>query len=496
MTIPVQLDAGQGGIPQMRILVPVPMNGADPPTEICLFRAGDNATTKGVFRFTDRSAALVRAEYEQRGIRRSGDYEHTSLLPAAQMLNPVEQGKASCQYDVEIRPAAIPLDGAAFDLFAAKIHWTPEADRQLRNRERIYYSPAFDTDIKTGEVARFANFAITNDPATHNLTPLVAVTHGAAPTHTLSTENPPMAKKLAAHVAKRCTEMKLSNDEVAEKLGMKTDEMMKMLDADGDDWKKPWKDKLRALARTLKTPMADLRAMVDGEDEDEEQKEMRAKALKDEEEIAKLRQKLTEGPSLFGGRLSASRDGLVRLTGKTDDVAIVEATIPLAELGHKIMTLSGNATPGEAYATIMGKMGASEQVVALTARVAAAEKAVADAATERVTLTRNVEFDGVVADAKKARKLSPAMLQEGSDTAAYLTILRADATGGIKQLRAYVKALPVLVGQEIVEANQVQLEAAQITLTAEELHVAKLTGTDPKAIEAHKRTMLTGRASA
>lgn len=493
MTVPIQLDAGQGGIPQLRIYVPVPMNGDAPPTEICLFRAGDNATTKGVFRFTDRSAALVRAEYELRGIKRSGDYEHTSLLPAKDMLNPVEQGKASCQYELELRPAIAPLEGASSDLYAARINWTPEADRQLRARERIYYSPAFDTDVKTGEVARFANFAITNDPATHNLTPLVAV-KAEAPAHTLRTETSTM-KKLAAHVAKRCTEMKLSNEELASKLSMEPDEMAKMLSADAEGWKKPWQDKLRTLGRTLKTPMADLRAMRDDEEKDEEQEELRVKALKDAEEIEKLKKQLGNG-GLFGGKLSASRDGLVRLTGKTDDVEIVEAAVPLVDLGSKIMTLSGAKTPGEAYATIFGKVGASEQVVSLNARLELAEKQLRDAATASVTVARNVEFDGVIAEAKKARKLSPAMLAEGSDTAAYLTLLRDDATNGVKQLKAYVKALPSLVGPDVVEANDAQLVTAQVKLTDEEKAVAKMTGTDPAAVETHKRVTLTGRATA
>lgn len=148
-------------------ILPIPYSEGDPPTEIRLFAAGENATTKGAIRFTSRSAKLVEREYVARGVEKFADYEHRSLLPLDRQ--PEHATDAAAWYRLDVR------DGA---LWATDIRWTPRAAQKVRERELRYFSPAVEIDPKTREVVRFVNFALTNDPATLNLPALVAASEG------------------------------------------------------------------------------------------------------------------------------------------------------------------------------------------------------------------------------------------------------------------------------------------------------------------------------
>ncbi len=149
-------------------IFPIPYGDGDPPTEIQLFAAGENPTTKGAVRWTPRSAALVEREYVARGVEKFADYEHRSLLPIDRQ--PDHATDAAAWYRLANR------DGA---LWAVDIRWTPKAEQKIRDREVRYFSPAVELDPKTREVVRFVNFALTNDPATLNLPALVAASEGA-----------------------------------------------------------------------------------------------------------------------------------------------------------------------------------------------------------------------------------------------------------------------------------------------------------------------------
>lgn len=148
-------------------VLPIPYSDGDPPTEIRLFAAGDNATTKGTIAFTARSAKLIEREYVARGVEKFADYEHRSLLPLDRQ--PEHATDAAAWYRLDVR------DGA---LWATDIRWTPRAAQKVRERELRYFSPAVEIDPKTREVVRFVNFALTNDPATLNLPALVAASEG------------------------------------------------------------------------------------------------------------------------------------------------------------------------------------------------------------------------------------------------------------------------------------------------------------------------------
>jgi phage I-like protein len=148
---------------------PIPFSDdGTPPTEIRLFGAGSNATSKGPVKWTARSAALVEAEYVARGVEKFADYEHRSLLPLDRQQE--HATIAAAWYRLAVR------DG---ELWAVDIKWTPPAIEKLTAKEFRYFSPAVEVDPKTNEVTKFVNFALTNNPATHNLPALVAASEGA-----------------------------------------------------------------------------------------------------------------------------------------------------------------------------------------------------------------------------------------------------------------------------------------------------------------------------
>lgn len=455
-----------------RFVIPFALNGDEPPVDLLLFRAGPNETTKGTFLFDDESAEMVMAEYVDRGIKRTGDYEHASILPAAEMLNPVEQGRACCRYDLELRPAAEPKPGATQDLWAVRIEWTPEADRQLRAKERLYYSQAFETD-KGGHVVRYKNFAITNDPATKRMMPLVAATDSApAPTER-------KMSMLGNYLTQRMTAANLTAAQLAANAGMNEEEMKSLMACGDGEMPKAMRGKLRGLSAALKCKASYLRALADGDEE--ECKTLTA----EEEELASLKKRLTDAPPPPKEKEDEAAKNLtalsVKLTGKADRKDALAAVAPLAEIGAELVKLTGKNDPAEVVGLVRGKFTAADQGSALAAEVQALK---ADAAA-RGKREREADFDRVVREAKEAGKLSPAEIADTAEgtPGAYLAACRADEKGGLVALRAFVSALPAKVP---VEARREPKSAGTVTLTDDDRKIAASLGIDPKDVEKTK----------
>lgn len=133
------------------------------PTEFRIFKAGWNETTKGRFLFDAKSAALVMAAYERRGIDLMIDLEHQSLDP----VTPPEPTARDARgwMKLEIRNG---------ELWATNVSWTPDGASRLAERRQRYVSPAFAADPKTNRIQRVLNIAIVAMPATNDAAPLVA----------------------------------------------------------------------------------------------------------------------------------------------------------------------------------------------------------------------------------------------------------------------------------------------------------------------------------
>jgi len=134
----------------------------EPPTEIRLFRAGQNKTTKGTFLFDDVAAqSVMEAHAAGTTSELMFDIGHKSLNP-------------SCPQDSESVGWFVP-EVRNGDLWATSIRWESEVADKIRARKFRFYSPAFTpSDEQPRRPLRLINCALTNLPAMYGLSPLVA----------------------------------------------------------------------------------------------------------------------------------------------------------------------------------------------------------------------------------------------------------------------------------------------------------------------------------
>lgn len=140
-----------------------------PPTAFRIWAYGENPTDKGVHVFSETSAELLEAAQALRGNLYSVDVDHLSLSETA----PPASRKAVGWHRLEVRKDA---DGNP-ELWATDCKWTDEVRDGLAKDppEWRYFSPAYDVDPETGEIVRYLNTALTNNPATWNVTALASV---------------------------------------------------------------------------------------------------------------------------------------------------------------------------------------------------------------------------------------------------------------------------------------------------------------------------------
>lgn len=125
----------------------------EPPTELQLWRVGDNPTDYGVHVWSQRSIEEAFGEYERRGNPIQLDVEHLGAEP------PKGEPPPTAGYArLEIRSGAPWL---VFD-------WSAYAVEQIRTGQRLALSPEYEVDTKTGEIVRLVRVSLVGDPATHN----------------------------------------------------------------------------------------------------------------------------------------------------------------------------------------------------------------------------------------------------------------------------------------------------------------------------------------
>jgi hypothetical protein len=141
-----------------------PMPGAAP-TAFRIWRAGENATSKGTHTFSRRSAERLMADQSTRGTTYSIDVDHMSLDSSA----PPEHHRAVGWHRLEVRETA---EGP--ELWAVDVEWSQEIRAALESQPPgfRYFSPAYDVSRETGEVVAYVNTALTNNPATYQVTAL------------------------------------------------------------------------------------------------------------------------------------------------------------------------------------------------------------------------------------------------------------------------------------------------------------------------------------
>lgn len=138
-----------------------------PPTAFRIWHAGANATDHGVHFFTPESAKALMRQQAIRGNLFSIDVDHMSLNEKS----PPEARKAVGFHRLAVRDSE-----TGPELWAVDVQWTAAVAEGLAQEvpEWRYFSPAYDVDEKTGEIIRYLNTALTNNPATWSVTALAS----------------------------------------------------------------------------------------------------------------------------------------------------------------------------------------------------------------------------------------------------------------------------------------------------------------------------------
>jgi hypothetical protein len=136
----------------------------DPPGEVLLFRSGTNRSYKGLLLFDEEAARRVLADVNEHGAELFFDYDHASLFGFSK-----GSGEAAAWFTLEVKSG---------DLWAVNVRWTEEAAEKVRARKYRYISPAVDYETNSNRITRLINVALTNLPASHGLTPLMAASQG------------------------------------------------------------------------------------------------------------------------------------------------------------------------------------------------------------------------------------------------------------------------------------------------------------------------------
>lgn len=171
------------------------------PTAFRIWRSGLTTTDKGDSVFNGAAADRLMRDQAVRGTLYSIDVDHMSLSASA----PIESRKAVGWHQLEVRQDATGQP----ELWAVAVQWTEAVRAGLEQDppEWRYFSPAYDVDTDTREVTRYLNTALTNNPATWQVTALASL--AAATTE----KGSPM--KVSKDVAAALRAMAEGNDETA-----------------------------------------------------------------------------------------------------------------------------------------------------------------------------------------------------------------------------------------------------------------------------------------
>ena len=128
------------------------------PTTVRLFPRGKFGTTKGELAYTDRSEALIKAQWAKLNRSFGFDFGHSEFSGTVQPEDKIAAGWGR-------------LDFRGDGLYVIEIEWTARAAAKIVAREFRNLSPALSA--VSGEITAVYNAAVCNLPATHGAEPLV-----------------------------------------------------------------------------------------------------------------------------------------------------------------------------------------------------------------------------------------------------------------------------------------------------------------------------------
>jgi phage I-like protein len=147
-----------------RITLAIPIaNEGKAPSEIRLFAAGWNDTTKGLYLFDEAAGVEVMRAFKAYGNRLTWYFGHPELDGRK-----AEDCKSAGSFLVDVR------DGeGGVECLAVDNQWAEGVAEAIERKEWLYCSPGFWYDENTRRVLEITNSALTNAPATKNARPLL-----------------------------------------------------------------------------------------------------------------------------------------------------------------------------------------------------------------------------------------------------------------------------------------------------------------------------------
>jgi len=136
----------------MDTAIPMPKLGAKPPTEFLLFAYGATPTKKGTVFLTKESAKTVMDNFYADGTVLTFDVDHYTLADGA--------------------PGNFKLDLRDDGIWMSPIQWTEKYAKKISDGDFIYISPQIELNAE-GEIEKIKKVALTNDPATKFIKPLL-----------------------------------------------------------------------------------------------------------------------------------------------------------------------------------------------------------------------------------------------------------------------------------------------------------------------------------
>lgn len=326
-----------------------PADGAAP-TAFRIWKAGENPTSKGQTVFSRRSASLLIEDQNVRGSLYSIDVDHMSLSDEA----PPEHHRAVGWHKLAVRETA---NGP--ELWAVDVQWTNEIKAALESDPPgfRYFSPAYDVERGTGEVVGYLNTALTNNPATYQVTAL-ATRDGEQASRREEKDQPMKIEDVLAGL-KAAAE---GDDEMAKKakvaLAAFSDDEEKKDEPDGDE-KKPAEDSEDEEKKD-----------AEGDDDKDEKKDAIAAGLD-----AKSIEKLVDA-KLAAIAENAERDRLLTSRGDTKLTDALKGE-PLSVVKKVLAALPPTKRNPAADTSAQGTRGA-DHVDARSPRLSVEEKAKLD----------------------------------------------------------------------------------------------------------------------
>jgi phage I-like protein len=254
----VEIWAARGLGLQLVLLKP----GGGPPYEIrkefLLIPFGTVETDNGTFYFNENDAKEVLADRAGRP-RVTFDYEHLAV-----------RGKTA---DDMVSAGSFLLELRSDGLWAVDVQYTPKAEEQVRNGERIYFSPAWLSLKKTKHIVGILNVALTSTPAMKKLGTLIACSRFS---HSKENE---MAHQLGGHLQSYLKKSGMSSAQFAEKSGIHADRMSKL--AEGED---PSEEEMKSCLKTMGIDKLDSDGDDDGDEGGEAKRTPPASPAKEETE--------------------------------------------------------------------------------------------------------------------------------------------------------------------------------------------------------------------